>query len=123
MKRLLEVRSYAGHNVRIVRYKNDVVNLKATLARMYSGQSITVRMTAKTDVSRVVSAANNAKVRIKIGQHPALYTILVTSLGPQRKRKQSITDPTPHERCFHGWQSQKASSPGEFPLSGVDIFS
>ena len=89
MKRRLVVVAYSQPYARIVRFKNGRANLLKTLSGMGKGQTILMRMAPKDDRIRIQGAANNAGVRIKIEEHPALNTIRVTSLGPQRERVMS----------------------------------
>ena len=137
----LGVTPYSRPSPRIVRLGNGRVNMSATLAGMKKGQTILIRMNSKADLTRVTSAAGNVKVRIKIEGHPAMFTILVTSLGPQRKRSgltqtaplqrnptgQGPVDLQPRIRCFHPAKQKPkpASLPGP-PTSTSqipDIFS
>ena len=94
MKRPLVIVPYSQPYARIVRYKNGRANLLATFAGMEKGRTILIRMTLKADRTRIQGAANSARMRIKINEHPALNTILVTSLGPQRERVMSEITPT-----------------------------
>lgn len=86
MKRPLVVLPFSCPYTHIVRFKNNRANLLKTFAGMAKGQDILIRFTLKADRARIKCAANNAGVRIKIEEHPALNTIYVTSLGPQRER-------------------------------------
>jgi len=120
----------------VVRYKgshnNGKVNFKATLAGMSLGQSITVRIPSGMDLPRIKNTAANAKIRVRIGEHPAANMVIVTSLGGQRKHKSpgvsnSAPASTPRERCFKNWSVETGSGPvatGPGPAAEkVDIFS
>jgi hypothetical protein len=67
--------------------------LLKTFAGMVKGQDLLIRMTLRVDRARIQRAADNARVRIKIVEHPSLDTIRVTSLGPQRERVMSKVTP------------------------------
>jgi hypothetical protein len=98
-RRPLVVVPYTRPYTRIVRFKNGRANLSKTFAGMDKGQTILVRMASRTDRSLVKCAANNARVRIRINEHPSIDTIQVTSLGPQRERVMSEATPG-HVRYF-----------------------
>ena len=78
---------------RIVRYRNGRPNVSQTFAGMVKGQSILVRLASEADRTRIQSAANNAKVRIKITEDLAPNTVRVTSLGRWRERVMSTINP------------------------------
>jgi hypothetical protein len=130
MKRHLEIRSVVtaaapGRTVRIVRHKNSQVNLSATLKGMLPGQAIQVHTMSDTEririLSRISSAAGNARIRIKKEQR--LNTILVTSLGPWRKRPNGERAAL-RGRCFQNWKPAPPPSPSPSPSpSEIDIFS
>ena len=77
----------------IVRYKNSHPNMSQTFAGMVKGQSILVRLASEADRTRIQSAANNAKVRIEIAEHPTPNMVRVTSLGRWRERVMSTLNP------------------------------
>lgn len=91
---------------RVVRFMNHRVNLLATLAGMARGQSILVRMASKGDKTRIVGAANNARTRIRIDMHPSENTIVVVSLGPQRKRAERHASLGSRSGCFQNWNKK-----------------
>jgi hypothetical protein len=82
-----------------VRFKNNRANLLKTFIGMAKGQDLLIRMTVRVDRRRIQGAADNARVRIKIEEHPSLDTVRVVSLGPQRERVMSETNPG-HVRYF-----------------------
>ncbi len=92
-RRPLEIAPHSKPYPRIVRFKNNRANLLKTFIGMAKGQDLLVRMTVKADRTRIQGAANNARVRIKIEDHPSLNTVRVTSLGPQRERVMSKSAP------------------------------
>lgn len=92
-KRPLEVAPYSQPYARIVRFKNGRANLLKTFANLAKGQDILIRLPLKTDRIKVLGTANSAGIRIKIEEHPALNTIRVVSLGPQRERV--MAEPSP----------------------------
>ena len=89
LRRPLVVVPYSRPYTHVVRFKNSRANLLKTFVGMAKGQDLLVRMTVKADRNRIQGAADNARVRIKIEEHPALDTVRVTSLGPQRERVMS----------------------------------
>ena len=93
MKRPLVVLPFSRPYARVVRFKNNQANLLKTFAGMVKGQDILIRMTLRVDRARIQGTADNARVRIKIGEHPSLDTVRVTSLGPQRERVMSKVTP------------------------------
>jgi hypothetical protein len=90
------------------------VNLKATFAGLAAGQAVTVRIPSGMDLPRIKTTAANAKVRIRIGEHPAANTVVVTSLGPWRPKMKSSTPVKPRERCFQSWTAPKPAVPDIF---------
>ena len=92
-KRLLTITPHSRPYTRIVRFKNGRANLLKTFTGMVKGQDILARLAHRADWTRIQGAADNARVRIKIEEHPALDTVRVTSLGPQRERVMSETTP------------------------------
>ena len=116
----LEITPYSLPSPHIVRFGNGRANLGATLAGMEKGQTILIRMASKADLTRVTSVAANAKVRIKIEEHPAMFTIRVTSLGPWRKRGVVQVVPLSRKRCFKPVPSAQpglAAETGPGPVS------
>jgi hypothetical protein len=99
LRRPLVVVPYSRPYTHVVRFKNTRANLLKTFIGMAKGQDLLVRMTVKADRNRIQGAADNARVRIKIEEHPALDTVRVTSLGPQRERVMSEIVPG-HVRYF-----------------------
>ena len=93
LRQPLVVTSYSQPYAQVVRFKNNRANLSKTFVGMSKGQNLLIRMAVKADRTRIKEAANNARVRIRIEEHPALDTIRVTSLGPQRERIMSETAP------------------------------
>ena len=93
LRRPLVVTPYSRPYTHVVRFKNNRANLLKTFVNMLKGQDLLIRMTVKADRRRIQGAADNARVRIKIEEHPALDTVRVTSLGPQRERVMSEVIP------------------------------
>jgi hypothetical protein len=89
----LAIAPYSQPYTHIVRFKNGRANLLKTFIGMAKGQDLLIRMTVKVDRTRIKEAARNARVRVKVEEHPALDTVRVTSLGPQRERVMSETIP------------------------------
>jgi hypothetical protein len=135
LRRPLVVVPYSRPYTHIVRFKNSRANLLKTFIGMAKGQDLLVRMTVRADRNRVQGAADNARVRIKIEEHPALDTVRVTSLGPQRERVMSEIDPG-HVRYFKTRhyppsppekpelkRRSKTLQPSKAPNNTPDIFS
>jgi hypothetical protein len=93
MKHPLVVIPFSQPYTNVVRFKNNRPNLLKTFAGMAKGQDILIRFTLKADQRRIQGAADNARVRIKMDEHPSIDTVRVTSLGPQRERVMSEIAP------------------------------
>lgn len=121
---ILEVKPYSTPAPRIVKFKNGRANLRAIFRTLTAGQAVSIRMGSKGDMTRIVGAANNAKLRIKINRHPAMNTVTIVSLGPQRKRGGRHLSPEakiqPRRPHFKGWADLKLKPP---PKPEPDIFS
>jgi hypothetical protein len=130
MRRPLVVTPFSRPYVHIVRFKNGRANLLKTFAGMAKGQDILIRMTLRADRVRIQGVANNARVRIKMGEHPSINTVQITSLGPQRERVMSEVTPgrvlrfrtrrsVPPRKQSNKSKPQRRSKPASAP----DIFS
>ena len=114
---LLDVRPHSTHPYppKIVRFKNGRPNLRATFQSLLPNQSITVRA-KNLDQTLVRYAARDARTRIEIHHHPALNTVLVTILGPSKKKAPQLTrlahiDPALRASRgprFQGWKQPPA---------------
>ena len=111
----LDVRPYSAPFVNIVRFKNGRPNLRATLKALCRWQSITVRA-KNLDQALIRYAVRDARTRIEIRHHPALNTVVVTSLGPSKKKAPQLTrlahiDPALRAARgprFQGWKQSLA---------------
>ena len=108
---ILDVRPHSTHPYppKIVRFKNGRPNLRATFQSLLPNQSITVRA-KNLDPAHLRYAAVNARTRIRISHHISLNTVVVTSLGPHRKRTAQLThiDPSFRPLRFQGWKQSPA---------------
>jgi hypothetical protein len=130
MRRPLVVTPFSRPYAHIVRFKNGRANLLKTFAGMAKGQDILIRMTLRADRVRIQGAADNARVRIKMGEHPSINTVQITSLGPQRERVMSKFTPGrvlrfKTRRCVPPRNQSKRSKPQRRskPADAPDIFS
>jgi hypothetical protein len=130
MMRPLVVIPFSRPYAHIVRFKNGRANLLQTFAGMAKGQGILIRTTLRADRVRIQGAADNARVRIKMGEHPSIDTVQITSLGPQRERVMSKVTPgrvlrfrtrrsVPPRKQSNKSKPQRRSKPASAP----DIFS
>jgi hypothetical protein len=127
LRRPLVVTPYSRPYTHVVRFKNNRANLLKTFVTMLKGQDLLIRMTVKADRCRIQGAADNARVRIKIEEHPTLDTVWVTSLGPQRERVMSEIAPgrVRYFRTRHYPPDPSAPKKRRIPRPGntLDIFS
>lgn len=136
-KRPLEVNPCSQPYAHVVRFKNGRANLLKTFISLAKGQDLLIRLPLKTDRLKVQGTANSAGLRIRIEEHPALNTIRVVSLGPQRERV--MTEPSPdgssprRVRYFNlrrdppqrkkAANNTQASKPTQAAKPSIDIFS